>query len=69
MGDGEPVLTALWAQIGIQFSADQCTLGLNIKFPGLAEAITESGALLGDPEGMFKADKDGYQCNSKEQEI
>jgi len=41
-------------------------LGLEIKFPGLAEAIMGTGALLGNPEGMFKTDKDGCPYSGKQ---
>jgi len=36
---------------------NQCTLGLEINFPGLGEAITGIGAMLNNPEGMFKTDE------------
>jgi hypothetical protein len=35
-------------------------LGLEIQFPGCGEGIIEGRAMLGDPEGMFKTDKDGW---------
>jgi len=40
-------------------------LGLQIKFPGLGEAIRGIAALLDKPEGMFKTDEDGCPCNGK----
>jgi len=43
-------------------------LGVEIKFPGLSKAIIEIGALLRNPERMFKTDKDSCQCSSKKVE-
>jgi len=40
-------------------------LGLEIEIPGLAKAIIRIGALLGNPEGMFKTDKDGCSYSGK----
>jgi len=40
-------------------------LSLKIAFPGLDEAITGIGGLLGNPEGMFKTDKDGCSYSGK----
>jgi hypothetical protein len=37
-------------------------LGLEIKFPGLGEAIIGITALLDSPEGMLKTNEDG--CTS-----
>jgi len=44
-------------------------LGLEIKFPGLGEAIIGIGALLDNPEGMLKTDENGYSCCSKKHKI
>jgi len=44
-------------------------LGLEIKFPGLGEAIIGSEALLGNPEGMLKTDENDYACSSKKHKI
>jgi len=44
---------------------NQCTLCLEINVPGLDEAIIGVGALLGNPEGMFKTDEDGCPCSGK----
>jgi len=41
-------------------------LSLKIVFPGLDKAITGIGGLLGNPEGMFKTDKDGCPCSGKD---
>jgi hypothetical protein len=62
----EPVIAALGPQVVIQFLSNKCTLGLNIKFPGLGEGIIGMGALLGNPEGMFKTDKDSCPWSGKE---
>jgi hypothetical protein len=35
-------------------------LGLEIQFPGLGKGMIEVRALLSDPEGMFKTDKNGW---------
>jgi hypothetical protein len=35
-------------------------LGLEIQFPGFAEGIIVVEALLSDPEGVFKTDKDSF---------
>jgi len=44
-------------------------LGLEIKFPGLHEAIIGIGALLDNPEGMLKTDENGYPYCSKKHKI
>jgi len=36
-------------------------LGVEIKFPGLSEGIIGIEALLGNPEGMFKTDKNSNE--------
>ena len=61
----EPIINAPWVQVVIQFLISQCALGIEIKFPGLGEAITGIAALLDNPEGMFKTDENGYPCNGK----
>jgi hypothetical protein len=40
-------------------------LSLEIKSPGLCEGIFGVKALLDNPKGMFKADKDGCLYSSK----
>jgi len=40
-------------------------LGLEIKFPGLGEAIIGIVTMLYKPEGMFKTDENGCPGNSK----
>lgn len=65
MFHGEPVIGALWSQVVIQFLIKWCMLSLEINFPGLSEGVFGVKALLDNPEGMFKADKDGCPCNSK----
>jgi hypothetical protein len=40
-------------------------LGVKINFPCFGEAIIGIAALLDNPEGMFKTDKDGCKCNGK----
>ena len=40
-------------------------LGLEINLPGLGEAIIGTGAMLFNPEGMFKTDKDGCLYSGK----
>jgi hypothetical protein len=42
-------------------------LGLEIKFPGLSEAINRIGALLDNPKGIFKTDQNGCPDSNKEQ--
>src|SRR6266567_5238179 len=64
----EPVIAAFGHQVVVQFLINQHMLGVEIKFPGLCEAIIEIGALLGNPERMFKTDKDSCQYSSKEVE-
>ena len=66
MFDGEPIVAAIWPQIIIQFLVDQSMLGIAINFPGLSEGTTGISALLGNPEWVFKTNKDGYPYNSKE---
>jgi len=44
-------------------------LDLEIKFPGLGEAIIEIGALLDNPEGMLKTDENGYPWSSEKHKI
>jgi len=62
----EPIINfALWPQVVIQYLFNQCMLGLEIKFPGLGEAIIGIGALLDNPEGMFETNEDGCPCNGK----
>jgi hypothetical protein len=41
-------------------------MGLEIKIPGFSEGISGIRALLENPEGMFKTNKDGYSCSSKQ---
>jgi len=64
----EPVIAAFGPQVVVQFLINQHMLDVEIKFPGLWEAIIEIGALLGNPERMFQTDKDSCQCSSKEME-
>jgi len=66
---GEPVTAAHRPQVVVQLLINQCTLGLQINFPGLGEAISGIGALLGNPEGMFKTDENGCSWSGKELKI
>ena len=63
MFHSEPVIATLGPQVVIQFLGNKCTLGLNINFPGLGEVIMGMGAVLANPEGMFKTDKDSCPCS------
>jgi hypothetical protein len=63
MFQSEPVIAALGPQVVIHFLGNKCTLGLSINLPGLGEVIMGMGALLGNPEGMFKTDKDSCPCS------
>jgi len=60
---GEPVIAALQPQIVIQCLINQCMLSLEINVPGLGEAMLGVRAFLDNPEGMFKANKDGCSSN------
>jgi hypothetical protein len=35
-------------------------LGLEIQFPGFSEGVIAVEALLSDPEGVFKTDKNSF---------
>jgi hypothetical protein len=65
----EPVIATLGHQIVIQFLGNKCMLGLNIEFPGHGEGSIGWKALLDNPEGMFKTDKDGCPYSGKKPEI
>jgi len=66
---GQPVIAVLWPQVVIQFLISQYVLYSEIGLPGFGEAITGIEALLSDPEWVFKTNKDGCVCGSKEQRI
>jgi hypothetical protein len=66
LSHSEPVIAALGHQVVIQFWGNKCTLGLKIEFPGHGEGSFDFEALLDNPEGMFKTDKDGCPYSGKE---